>query len=432
MGYEKLSNYLGSLFPGSDTWLYIIAGIGVMLALARRNRVGTFLTIMAVLCAVVFRFAPQARLWNARVLPFWFLCLYLLAGVAFMEAGSVLVEHLRTPESRRGALIGVPIVTGVIAFGWVNYPLHNLPFGHMSASGKYSWMGISSYDSSFDPSWVNWNYSGYQSAGKAREQEYFALVAEMTKLGENPAYGCGRAMWEYEPELDQMGTPDALMLLPYWTHGCIGSQEGLYYESSATTPYHFLNAAELSDQPSNPVRGLNYPDAPDVTEGVAHLQMLGVKYFMAETPDIEAAADADSNLQLVATVGPYPVDLYLRFEVPRRTPDLENLRGGELGRGGSPRLSAGRDERRFQGRQAVAHRRPELVPQPVPLGRATRPRPVPRIGPGYQPLRRTCPVRRYRRCRSRTSTRGQSRSRSTSIRPVYRYSSKPRTSPTGA
>ncbi len=307
MGYEKLTNYLGSLFPGSDTWLYILAAIGVMLALARRNRVGMFFTIMAVLSALVFRFAPQARLWNARVLPFWFLCLYLLAGLAFMEAGTLLVEHLRTPESRRGALISVPIVTGVIAFAWVNYPLHNLPFGHASASGKYSWMGISSYDSSYVPSWINWNYSGYQSSGKAREQEYFALIAEMTKLGKDPSYGCGRAMWEYEPELDQMGTPDALMLLPYWTRGCIGSQEGLYYESSATTPYHFLDAAELSDQPSNPVRGLDYPDGPDVAEGVQHLQMLGVKYFMAETPDIEAAADADSNLQLIATVGPFPV-----------------------------------------------------------------------------------------------------------------------------
>src|SRR5262249_46844262 len=119
--------------------------------------------------------------------------------------------------------------------------------------------------------------------------------------------GCGRAMWEYEPELDQMGTPDALMLLPYWTNGCIGSQEGLYYESSATTPYHFLNAAELSDHPSNPVRGLNYPSAPDVTEGVQHLQMLGVKYFLAVTPDVEAQANANSNLQLVATVGPFSV-----------------------------------------------------------------------------------------------------------------------------
>ena len=44
-----------------------------------------------------------------------------------------------------------------------------------------------------------------------------------------------------------------------------------------------------------------------MAEGIQHLQMLGVKYFMAETPDIEAAADADSNLQLVGQVGPFPV-----------------------------------------------------------------------------------------------------------------------------
>ena len=31
-----------------------------------------------------------------------------------------------------------------------------------TASGKYSWMGITSTDSSFVPSWVYWNYSGYQ------------------------------------------------------------------------------------------------------------------------------------------------------------------------------------------------------------------------------------------------------------------------------
>ena len=37
------------------------------------------------------------------------------------------------------------------------------------------------------------------------------------------------------------------MLLPYWTNNCIGSMEGLLFESSATTPYHFLNQSELSD-----------------------------------------------------------------------------------------------------------------------------------------------------------------------------------------
>ncbi|HET9076290.1 MAG TPA: hypothetical protein VFN68_05115, partial [Acidimicrobiales bacterium] len=245
MGYGKITTYVASLFPAHDTWLFVLAGAGVLLSAARYNRIGVFLGIMATLAAVVFVVAPPARLWNARVLPFWFLCLYLLAGVAFAEAGSMVAE-MAAARSPAGELkyIGVPIFTALVAFVWVLYPLHYLPFGHTTASGQYDWLGIKSRDTSFVPDWVYWNYSGYQNSGKSRRNEYFALVDEMKRLGADPRYGCGRAMWQYEPELDQMGTPDALMLLPYWTHGCIGSQEGLYYESSATTPYHFLNAAE--------------------------------------------------------------------------------------------------------------------------------------------------------------------------------------------
>jgi phosphomannomutase len=305
MGYQKITTYMGTLFPEHDLWIFLFAGVGVIMSAFRRNRVGLFFGVMAVLSAVVFCIAPPGRLWNARVIPFWYLCLYLLVGVAFLEVGSAVIRATRRVDLRREMGIGLALFTGLVAFVWVCYPLHDLPGGHESASGTYSWLGIKTTDSSFVPSWVNWNYSGYQSSGKTREKEYFALIDEMRTIGQQ--YGCGQAMWEYEPELNEMGTPDALMLLPYWTSGCIGSEEGLYYESSATTPYHFLNDAELSDQPPDPVRGLNYPSAPDVIEGVEHMQMLGDKYFMAETPDIEKAANADPSLQLVATVGPYPV-----------------------------------------------------------------------------------------------------------------------------
>ena len=276
----------------------------------------------------------------------------------------------------------------------MNYPLHNLPFGHITRVGQVHLAGHQpATDSSFVPSWVYWNYSGYQSLGKSREKEYFALVAEMKKLGQDPAYGCGRAMWEYEPELDQMGTPDALMLLPYWTNGCIGSQEGLYYESSATTPYHFLNAAELSDQPSNPVRGLDYPTGPDVAEGIQHLQMLGVKYFMAETPDIEAAADADSNLRLVATVGPFPVTYTTgsKSTVEQRTWKIyEVADSAEVAPlVYQPVVMTGVS----QGRPGLAHRLGIVVPRPQPVGRLRgRVRPQ-ELGPGLLPPRPTCPAR---------------------------------------
>jgi hypothetical protein len=312
MGYEKVHEYGKNLFPAHLDWLFILAGAGAFLALLRRNRIGLFLAIMAVLSAVIFWQAPQARLWNARVLPFWFLSLYLLAGVAIAEGGVMVAESLRRDGLlgvSRWALLPIPIVATIASLSWVGFPLRILPLGHIDKAGQYNWLGIKSSDKSFIPDWVKWNYSGYESSGKGRKTEYFALLKTMSDLGRSPT-GCGRAMWEYEPEEDQFGTPLALMLLPYWTHGCIDSMEGLYFESSATTPYHFLNAAELSLHPSNPVRGLTYPSSPNISEGVAHLQMLGVKYYMAITPETQTQADANSELRLVASSGPWPVTYY--------------------------------------------------------------------------------------------------------------------------
>jgi hypothetical protein len=307
MGYQKITQYISNLFPAAEWWLYGLALVGAIFSITRRRGTGIFLTIMAVLCVGLFRFAPQARLWNARVLPFWWLCLYLLAGLALCEIASVLLESFVLDRTvLRWSLIPLPVV---IVLAWlivVSFPLEILPFGHTNPkTGKYSWLGISTTVKSFVPYWVHDDFAGYQSPDNPRRAEYFALVDEMGRLGKT--LGCGQALWEYEPELSGMGTPDALTLLPYWTKGCIGSEEGLYYESSATTPYHFLNQAELSLHPSEPDRGLDYPSGPSVAAGVAHLQMLGVRYYMALTPELQAQADSDSQLRLVAQVGPYPV-----------------------------------------------------------------------------------------------------------------------------
>ncbi len=114
-------------------------------------------------------------------------------------------------------------------------------------------------------------------------------------------------MWEADNAREgDYGTPMALMLLPYWTDSCIGSMEGLYFESSATTPYHFIDAAELSASPSNPMRGLPYPGL-DVAAGVEHLQLLGVKYYLADSSSTIAAADHDPNLTPVAKSGPWHI-----------------------------------------------------------------------------------------------------------------------------
>jgi hypothetical protein len=80
--------------------------------------------------------------------------------------------------------------------------------------------------------------------------------------------------------------------------------EGLYFESSATTDFHFMTVAELTAPggASNPVRGLVYGSIDDFDKGVRHLRMLGVRYFMAQSSDAKKRAGESAGLRLVASV----------------------------------------------------------------------------------------------------------------------------------
>jgi hypothetical protein len=156
----------------------------------------------------------------------------------------------------------------------------------------------------FSDGWARWNFEGYE--GKTSYPEYYGIVQTMKGLGEDPNHGCGRALWENNSDLNKYGTTMALMLLPYWTDSCIGSMEGLFFEAAGTTPYHFLSAAALSKQSSNPVRELRYVNN-DAARGVEHMEMLGIRYFMAYTPEAIAQANEQSDLTLVASSGPWQV-----------------------------------------------------------------------------------------------------------------------------
>ena len=127
--------------------------------------------------------------------------------------------------------------------------------------------------------------------------EYKALMDTMAKLPP------GRALWEGGSAVDKYGTPLALMLLPYWTDGRIQSMEGVYFEASSTTPYHFETVAALvqAANASNPERGIPYKTNADFSTGVQYLQTLGVNYFLTSEDGTKASADADPRLQLIAS-----------------------------------------------------------------------------------------------------------------------------------
>ena len=308
MGWERTNVYGEQLLPflrdNPDVpsvmtrhfWVVVpLAALGALLSMVRMRRGGFLLSGMAAVSAVAFIAIPEGRIWNARVLPFWYLLLYLLAAVAVAEVAVAVAEAVRGPE-REGDR--APRVVAVAVFAFAVFVAAGGPLGAIP-----SWMPIEIDDRSFIPDWAKWNFSGYER--KPAYDEYRQVVETMATVGEQE--GCGRAMWEYEPQLDRYGTPMALMLLPFWTDGCIGSMEGLYFESSATVPYHFLNQSELSQVPSRAMRDLPYRSL-DVSAGVAHLRLLGVRYYMAISPEAQKAAQVEPGLRLVATTEPFSVN----------------------------------------------------------------------------------------------------------------------------
>jgi 6-pyruvoyl-tetrahydropterin synthase related domain len=316
MGWEKLpytdqtlwEHLLPSKTPDVDLrWAFGLAVLGGIVSIVLRLRAGIFLLASSVAVGVAFVVMPEGRLWNGRLLPFYYLTILLLAAVAVAETVRLIVQRVRVDRSEQVAT-GVPtaLATLVVTLVAIGLPLGALPFDQRQGAG-FDWPSFSPLQAhaepeSFIPSWARWNYSGYEEKDSYRE--YYDVVRTMQQVGDE--HGCGRAFWEYEKELDRYGTPMALMLLPHWTDGCIGSMEGLYFEASSTTPFHFLTQVELSTSPSAAQRDLPY-GAFDIDRGVDHLQMLGVRYYMATSPQAVAAARQQADLTEVAASGPWVV-----------------------------------------------------------------------------------------------------------------------------
>jgi hypothetical protein len=266
------------------------------------------------------------KLWNGRLLPYWYFGVVFFAALAL--GGMVMWASRRLPEQvgrmwprLAGVLGGVAAilvtrsdrfpswapwvalavtVLGVgISFLWVGRvsAARFLGVGAAAVLGLGALAGLT-----FVSGWARWNFSGYE--GKSTWTEYRALMATIEGLPE------GRVMWEYHKEMDKYGTPMALMLMPMWTNGTHPSMEGLFFESSLSTPFHFLNQSEMSLAPSQPVPGLDYHPF-DFARGLPHMALYNVRYYVTYTEDARLQALEFPELTEVAASPPFTV-----FELP--------------------------------------------------------------------------------------------------------------------
>lgn len=350
--------------PMFDVIINGLALVGFAASIVRRQLTGAWLGIMCVVLMIGVWITRDSLpviglLWNPRLLPFLYLVRYLLMMVGAVElvrfvvsaganaryvraarrARTVAGGSLPPPLPRRGrwwiagTATAAVMTLGVLIVEGMHF--EQMPGGRYTqykGQTKYAWgpivkTGTNAHAAS--DGWTRYNFLGYE--GRPYYAEYRALVLTMQQLGLDPAHGCGRATWENNEANGNYGTTMALMLLPHWTDGCIGSMEGLFFEASGTTPYHFITAAAVSKSSSNPVREIRY-DNNDGAKGVHYLQSLGVKYLMVFTEDAVREAAEQPELVEVATSGPWHVyqvqDSDLVVPLVTR-PVVVNGRGGD-------------------------------------------------------------------------------------------------------
>ncbi len=359
MGWGKERRYLSALWSRSSfdysfltnhpplQLFVVLALVGAALLFLRRARLPMALALTGLMVAAVFVVLPEGRLWNVRILPFYYLAVYLTAAFGLGEAivmGREAIERRQAARAEQveqveeedaaaaprrssrwlstaGSLVagGAVALLVMSAMVMVGLPLRSLPGGQLGDDGVYRWGPFSSSESNLGSYWVEYNFEGYEGRGPTADgggsAEYWDLVDAMDRIGET--HGCGPALWEYEAgRLGSYGTPMAPMLLPYWTDRCIASLEGLYFEASATVPYHFLMQSELSSAPSRAQRDLPYSGL-DIARGVEHMRLMGVRYYMAFSSDAVSGARASPELTEIAStqLGPWVV-----FEVSDSAP----------------------------------------------------------------------------------------------------------------
>ncbi len=334
MAWTPLSRW-EEIFP-VEIWLLLPLAIPGAIWLARRTSRSAPLLAATLLPVIYFplpNIMPELfpgvfggerwKLWNGRLLPYWYF------GVAFFAAvgaGAAIIWLSRRLPSRisthfpRALIAMVTVVACALVIDSTEFPVWawvpvglagalligvsfswepNMPTRTVLTATLVSLVVLGSLSSvTYIDGWSKWNYSGYES--KPRWPEYEELMGEIDALPD------GRVHWEANKDLNEFGTPMSPMLIPYWTEGSHPSMEGLFFESSLTTPFHFINSSEMSEHPSNPIPGLTYHTG-EMDRGIKHLELFGVTYYVSFTPEATERADGFSELTKLVTTGPFTI-----------------------------------------------------------------------------------------------------------------------------
>ena len=308
--YTKLSDLIKS-----DITPFVVISLLIILInfrdIYRHKTTSLFEWYILISSVLLYFFVPEGALWNGRVVSFFNLGVIVLFFRLFEHS----IEDIFRYE--QGELV-LKVLSLIILIAYLinfsqkwnidNYKIFLYPIVFLFFVGaiyfyistanlfKLAFTAAVIFTISFLPYWVSWNFNGYEN-----KDQWTDIEKLYSNLNELPP---GRIMWEPNSDLNKYGTPMVLMTIPLYTHHT--SVEGLYFDSSITTPFHFIAVSGLAERPSNPVGGLRYINN-QFEKGQEYLEELGVDYFISYTDSITNKSLESDKLTLLFSSDPFTV-----------------------------------------------------------------------------------------------------------------------------
>lgn len=225
------------------------------------NRLGFFW--FGIVVSILFYFsAYKIGVVDIRFLPFMQLLFMIIAAASVYKG----IQYLRQNWI-------IPIIVAPLVLLWVSEQVK------------------------FIPQWVAWNFSGFESKDFWPQ---FSGINQYLKGAENDP----RVVYEHSPDHNAAGTPRAFESLPLFSGR--STLEGLYMQSTITSPFAFYMQSELSKVASAPLPDYTYTSL-NLREGIKHLKMFNVKDFIVISDTVKSAIKQYPEFDLKASFPPYEI-----------------------------------------------------------------------------------------------------------------------------
>lgn len=215
-------------------------------------------------------------------------------------AGLCLVIYFLSPRLGMLDIRFIPIIQIFIAIFGAGVPLVFLKeIKFKQALAPIALFAVSlwvAFNVTYIKNWIAWNYTGFD--GKKTWPLFQQINNYLARVDG------GRVIYEHTPLDNVFGTERAFESLPFFAKR--NTLEGLYMQSSPSSPFVFYIQSEVSKVSSSPFPQYKYASL-DPKSAVPRLRLFNVTQYIARSPEAKQAAAKVIGLKLEKTFGDYEI-----------------------------------------------------------------------------------------------------------------------------